>query len=360
MSTSTSVDRVSASTYSDQVDLDFTTKNSHNKSIIKSLSISGGGIRSIMATEMVEKIVERVGNEAHEIFDLFVGTSAGALATAGYLIPDPDDLNKNKYKASQVTELFETSVKKIFSPSQKSGISSLWGVLGPKYSSAGMEKELLDLCGETKLENMLKDVWYPVFNGESFTDSAFYFTRKAARQDPTFKDVLLRDVLQAATAAPGYFDAKTMKLGDQKVDLVDGGLFINNPSPHTFTEACELFDCGSHQIVLSLGTGSVNCSIKEMPKWGFANWAPYILDSIFSGQNADGRNMTAKLLNKPGQPRKFYEIQHSISKDHSELDNALDSNIKYLKERPQIWLDDPKNNDMFEELCNKLKVPERD
>ncbi len=67
------------------------------------LSIDGGGIRGILPGEILvaleEKLIQKSGNEKctlADYFDLFAGTSTGAILTCIYLSPHISDSKKTK------------------------------------------------------------------------------------------------------------------------------------------------------------------------------------------------------------------------------------------------------------------------
>jgi len=53
----------------------------------KVLSIDGGGIRGIIPAMVVAHIERQMGQPAHELFDLMVGTSTGGILALGLARP---------------------------------------------------------------------------------------------------------------------------------------------------------------------------------------------------------------------------------------------------------------------------------
>jgi patatin-like phospholipase/acyl hydrolase len=77
------------------------------------------------------------------------------------------------------------------------------------------------------------------------------FTKDAARKDPKM-NVFIRDAAQASSAAPIYFDPKSIDgISDA---LIDGGVIANSPSFYSYLHA--KYTLGKSKIrLVSIGTG---------------------------------------------------------------------------------------------------------
>src|ERR1700710_2167569 len=74
------------------------------------LSISGGGSRGIIPALVLVRLEQITGRHATELFDLFIGTSTGAMITSVLNIPkggDGDDGKKvPKYGAKDLLDVY--------------------------------------------------------------------------------------------------------------------------------------------------------------------------------------------------------------------------------------------------------------
>jgi hypothetical protein len=74
--------------------------------------------------------------------------------------------------------------------------------------------------------------------------------------------------------------------GNQEYALVDGGVFVNNPSMAAYAEARYLYPEAQRIVVLSVGTGDRQDQITyaQAKGWGLLGWAkqivPVLMDSV--------------------------------------------------------------------------------
>jgi patatin-like phospholipase/acyl hydrolase len=223
------------------------------------LSLDGGGMRGILTIQLLKKIEEVAGIPCYELFDMVAGTSTGGII-AGLIV-------KGK-TAFEIDELYETLIKEVFDP-RKLGDRFL---NPPKYRKnkyreklkeiIGDKVTLQDACESTDVDLLLtardisetEEVFFTCFKQKK--DGSFY---------GTYKDVLLRAVMEATMSAPTYFYPLER--------FVDGGVTThNNPSLSAFIEAisystkyADLKEYGEYNAkkitLYSLGTGATRKAI---------------------------------------------------------------------------------------------------
>ena len=94
------------------------------------------------------------------------------------------------------------------------------------------------------------------------------------------------DVARATSAAPTFFPPLHLVSGNQDYALVDGGVFVNNPSMAAYAEARYLYPEAQRIVVLSVGTGDRQDQITyaQAKGWGLLGWAkqivPVLMDSV--------------------------------------------------------------------------------
>ncbi len=143
------------------------------------LSIDGGGIRGIIPAMILAEIERRTGHRIAQMFDLIAGTSTGGVLALGLTIPQSIDVERPKYRASQLVSFYEKDGKEVFH-SFWQNITSLHGLLEEKYPSERFEKILKRYMGEdTRLSDALTEVLITSYEIESCRP--FFFTRRKAR-----------------------------------------------------------------------------------------------------------------------------------------------------------------------------------
>lgn len=324
------------------------------------LSIDGGGVRGIIPASVLDRIEQATQLPICQLFDVFTATSTGTIITSGLNLTDPENPSKPKFSAAQLTEKYETLAQIVFTNTFWERMKSGFGLWGPKYSSVAFENILDEFFGDKKVKDLINPVWYPTGILQGYVASAF--TKEHDGERP------LKEVIRACTAAPTYFSSpilNTMKtVADPEKEnqeimvnlqqaMCDGGLFANNPVDAGMIYTKDLFGCGFDQCVYSLGTGAVQytLTLKESQNMGLYQWASRILNSMFSLQSSYATVKAYKLIE---HQENFFTINPDIDAIHAELDDASTANLTYLKDIAVAWFDDPKNNDIFENLCHSL------
>jgi len=156
-------------------------------------------------------------------------------------------------------------------------------LLRPKYDGEGLRKVVIGKLGNHRLQETVTNVVVPTFDIKR--NQPVVFSTSTARQDRVM-DPCLSDVCIAATAAPTYFPAHKFNTISQEFNLIDGGVFANNPTTVAMNEVWRMIDRGeelpvevsamdcSKLRILSIGTGVVNHSYTadECNWWGLLPW----------------------------------------------------------------------------------------
>ncbi len=209
------------------------------------LSLDGGGIRGIMTLQMLKKLEEAAGLPCHRLFDLVAGTSTGGII-AGLIA-----LGKN---AVEIETLYIKLVKQVFS--RKSWAANRF-LNPPEYSKKHYRAILKEVVGdETTLENACAangiDLMITSKDVAAGEETFFTCFSHGGNTSGTYKDVLLRAVMEATMSAPTYFTPLER--------FVDGGVTVyNNPAMAAVIEAVEYGPGGKYSpeklTVMSFGTG---------------------------------------------------------------------------------------------------------
>ena len=242
--------------------------NIRKKGKKKILSIDGGGIRGLIAIEILAKIEQELRDRENDqtlvladYFDFVAGTSTGALIAAAISIGKSIDYIRSFYKNSGA-EMFE---RRLFVP-------NLGKVLGYEYNSSALETTLQEVFGkETTLgSDKLKTLLLVVMHNTK-TDSPWPLTNNPfakyndleRNRERSNLHLPLWQLLRASTAAPTFFEPEVIEVGDQKFSFVDGAMTpYNNPAFQAYLmstlKAYNLnWEKGEDRLLLvSVGTGS--------------------------------------------------------------------------------------------------------
>ena len=223
------------------------------------LSLDGGGMRGILTIQLLKKLEEVAGIPSHKLFDMVAGTSTGGII-AGLIVKG--------YTAVQIDELYENLVNDVFHPRP----TGKRFVNPPQYTKKKYREQLKKIIGDkVTLEDACKltDMDLLLTARDMAAAEETFFTCFKQKKDGiyygTYKDLLLRAVMEATMSAPTYFYPLER--------FVDGGVTTyNNPSLAAFIEAVsystrykdrDFKEYHTKEItVISLGTGATQKFIK--------------------------------------------------------------------------------------------------
>ena len=295
-------------------------------SLVKILSIDGGGIRGIIPAVVLAEIERRTNRPIASLFDLIAGTSTGGILALGLTVP------KNHggplYSADQLVNLYQEDGSRIFSRSPLRAIFAVDNLTWKKYSSSGVEQVLLEYFGDSRLRDAVTDLLIPSYELEARLP--FFFRSANARQRPDY-DYPARDVARATSAAPSYFEPMRLFTATpgHHYTLIDGGVFANNPAACALVEARTTHPNAAGYLVVSLGTGTLarTLPLTLAKYWGAALWAKPILDVVFDGVSSTVDCQLRQLL----PANHYYRFQTALNGHNHGLDNASADNLKSLK-----------------------------
>ena len=251
------------------------------------LALDGGGTRGIYAAQILANIEQNFHVSIKDCFNLIAGTSTGSIIAGAIAI----DIRMQK-----VVQIFECKASQIFR--KKHYLSPLFI---SRYSKKPLEKVLNNYLPSITLGEIVTPLM--IMGSDISTGGVYVFKSKYLGESNALyvrdKDVQLRDAVVASCSAPLFFDPQ--KVGDFL--LADGGLWANNPSIISFTEAISKFEKKIEQIkILSIGTGHTATQKYNNRKccWGFLNgWGrEKLISYILDLQSQASTNMARLLLNK--------------------------------------------------------------
>jgi patatin-like phospholipase/acyl hydrolase len=315
------------------------------KSKFKILSIDGGGIRGLIPAKVLAELEAELQKEEpdkklYEHFDLVCGTSTGAILAIGISLGIPaKDLAK--FYEDNAELIFPRFIFKFIPRKSRALLNAI-------YSNKKLLKKLRQVFadangGADPLMNDLKTkVCIPAFNGNDGAINVF-----KTKHHPEYKrDYKLPayHVAMSSASAPVYFPPHSFSfqnaLGEgTNINMIDGGIFANNPALIGVFEATDKLDIPIGDIsILSLGTGQGKQIIKRSwrPKnvfyWLFPT--PKLVDLVLDTQAQITEQyllFLQRALGKTGNTFTHLRIQHDMKGDNIELNSSKKKHIDRMK-----------------------------
>jgi patatin-like phospholipase/acyl hydrolase len=229
------------------------------------LAIDGGGIRGVIALEILIAIEDRLRKQLGrgddfvlaDHFDYIAGTSTGAIIAAALSLGFP---------TRKIREFYFTWGRKIFTG------RIWWQRLYSKYTHQHLEVALKEAFGgDTTLGSEKLRTLLLVVMRNATTDSPWPLSNApgAKYNQPELPDnnlnIPLWQLVRASTAAPTFFPAEEVMLGTSRYVFQDGAITTyNNPAWQLFTMATAQpygvgWPTGEDRIhLVSVGTGKSN------------------------------------------------------------------------------------------------------
>lgn len=215
----------------------------HNKII---LSIDGGGMRGIYTLQLLKKLEDLAGAPCYQWVDLVAGTSTGAIIASLIL---------SQKTAPEIEQLYINLISKVFT---KRNLFSDRFLNPPKFDKVNYRKFLKQYLGNSTLAESCQAANIDCFltaKDMTAAEETFFtcFKNSDGQYFGTYKDALLRGVMEATMSAPTYFTPLER--------FIDGGTTTyNNPTLAAVMEALQYSGKSRYQsdqlTVFSFGTGT--------------------------------------------------------------------------------------------------------
>jgi len=332
---------------------------------IRILSIDGGGIRGIIPAKVLaelERELQKIepGKKLHEHFGLICGTSTGAILAIGIALGIPSSQLLQFYK-SNAKVIFPQWYLKILPRRARALITSV-------YSNKALRRKLKEIYthangGKIPLLNDLKTrICVPAFNGNDGKINVF----KTRHHTDYRRDYKLpaHDVALSSASAPIYFPPHSFSFSNEhgsgiNINMVDGGIFANNPSLIGVLEATEKLGYQFSDVsLLSIGTGRGKYVIKRgwKPKdiWYWLFPKPRLFDIILDSQaqiTEQYINFLKRLCDSNNDTFGYLRIQYDMGGD------AINLNVSRKKDLDRLEsIGDELAKSKIADIINFLKL----
>lgn len=222
-----------------------------NKKII---CFDGGGVRTIASIIFLQKLEAASGKKIIDIFDMFVGTSAGAFNAACFAF---GGLSADKIKKYWSRQYLDRIMQSSFFWDKASLVQAR-----PRYENEGRIKVLKEVFGQ----NTLKESNKPFLSLSYDIEKRIHVIHNSI-DTPDIKFV---DAVAASSAAPMYFP--TYQMPDNSW-MIDGSIVTNNPTLIGYLYAKKILETENIKI-FSIGSGQNKNKISgnTSTKWGGVGW----------------------------------------------------------------------------------------
>lgn len=280
------------------------------------LSIDGGGIRGVFPAAFLAKIEESLDRPIGNYFDLIAGTSTGGIIAIGLGLG---------LSAADILCIYEKDGPRIFDQHRHPCVNWIFQkgrkikqVFGTKYESYELRNSLERVFGNRLLGESLTRLLIPSWHAE--TEKVYiYKTAHDDRLRSDYKRPAL-DAALATAAAPTYL---APHLTTDDIELVDGGVWANNPIGLAAVEAVGTLSWPCDRLkILSIGT--INEVIPRPRRNGLFSLAAggYVTRLFMAGQS-HGAMGTAKILTGDVHKRKaIWRIDQHAPEGRYSLDQT--------------------------------------
>lgn len=241
------------------------------------LSLDGGGIRGLVTTILLQRIVATPGLQNFlERIDLVSGTSTGGLLALGIA---------HQLDLQTIRCMYIEKGPKIFDDSWLDDLVDLGKLRGADYDIKPLRREVEKLFGDTKLGDLDKRVLITAFDLDNKHQEAQKRTWKPKLfhnfpSSPNDSEQLASDVALYTSAAPTFFPS---------VDgYIDGGVYAGNPSMCAVAQTQDARYQPTPPLnevaLLSLGTGTnLEYISGKSHDWGYAQWVKPLIKLMLDG-----------------------------------------------------------------------------
>jgi uncharacterized protein len=265
------------------------------------LSLDGGGLKGLFQASFLAGWEEAKGCSVTKYFDLITGTSTGGIIALGLGMG---------FSAKQLLDFYITEARSIFPPSVLSGLKHY---LTTKYDAGGLETALKKYFQNRKLWESKVPLVIPAFYPK-LNDVYLFKTPHHKRLQNDYREQVA-DIARATSAAPSYFSPYEAENG---VQLVDGGVWANNPVMIGVAEAMGYFEIPQSSVAaLRIGTTTDAISLNgHRDSGGLITMAKAAIDFMMRGQELSASNMAKHLLGKD----RYHEVNITVAPGDFALD----------------------------------------
>ncbi len=282
------------------------------------LSIDGGGIKGVLPAAFLAHVETTTGKKIADHFDLISGTSTGGIIALGLGLG---------LSANDILDMYRHKGPDIF---YQEGEAASWWRKAVTIATGYLRKTkrvVMPMYNPDRLRDALVAVFQEQTLGESRARLVIPAYHSAHREVYVFKTAhhprfqtdhreRAVDVALATAAAPTYFPSHRLPNG---CDLIDGGIWANNPVGPSVVEAIGVLGWNAEDIrVLSLGCTEDTFTVPS--KAGGKDLLFATADLFLQGQSKASMGTAKILLRHTVNNPKIFRYSHVVAEGRFDVD----------------------------------------
>lgn len=273
---------------------------------IRVLTIDGGGLRGIIALQVLIYLEQKTGRPISQLFDVVGGTSTGAIIVSALTRPGED--GQPHYSAQKISDSYQALSKQLLASSFWHQALTVNGLFGPMYNIKRVDRTLQDYLGhDARLNHSLA---LTILYTYSITNMELR-AMKSWKLDDYYHAFFQHSLVLSAIAAPGFFLPVVLTLDEHSALEVniDSAVMLENPSLQTMREVSNDFP-GKKYIILSLGDGLSKVNIvsrdNRFGAHGLLYWSRNVSTVSMRGQAGKEHSYLSHLAQQKNSPVIYY------------------------------------------------------
>jgi predicted acylesterase/phospholipase RssA len=265
------------------------------------------------------------GLPIQRLFDMWAGTSTGAIETALLAAP-------SHYSPADVISLYRNDIPKIFNRSFFQNIYSFSGLRLSLYGNDQLISCLKSYVGAYTVGTVPKPILIPTY--DKVQQENVYITNT----NGAWKDFPLHLAAAASASAPVYFPGLEA-LGHE---FIDGGVVANNPSDVAMVSAKKWFGLTPDQLInrvlvvcFSTGTSTGSTGL-PMGNAGGAPWATKIYPVMSDAQSEKTHFLMDSFLEAN------YQTFSPVFDRSLPLDTVRSADLQYMEDTTDAYMESQK------------------
>jgi len=290
------------------------------------LSVDGGGYLGLAVGSLLHGLEMHFKTSCHARFDLFCGTSTGAIIALGMA---------SGLTAHQIVGLYEELGVKVFGAGGKVSRSFKFAksLVTSKYGNSELKQALDAAFQDMTLGDLRQSGKRAVIPAFCVTNGSPRIFNTGQAPDQTMHDgYRIADIALASSAAPSYFPMVKLERPAPQTGaevFCDGGVVANHPAMIGFAEALGRLRTPPGDIsLLSISTPRVDLSrplaVKGRLSRGLLGWAPSLSSAFIDSGSAMMHEALNRIVDAFPEPRPRYQRLQLDNKKGLPMDLASD------------------------------------
>lgn len=264
------------------------------------LCLHGGGYLGLATAAFLQECERHFNSRCEKSFDLFCGTSTGAIIALGLA---------SGMSASEVVALYQEFGRTVFPPAALPAkvLRSCKRLVLSKYDNDALRESLSAAFGNTTLADLLGRKKYVLVTAFCLTTGRpRIFKTDHAPELSGHGGYRLCDIALASSAAPTYFPLATLPspTGGPTELFCDGGVFANDPALLGYAEAVSHLGCKPADVeILSISAPRRSLSRTRRPRFlkrGVLGWANPLASIFIDGPSEVGHEALRRITDSSG------------------------------------------------------------